>query len=98
MKLRDELTSDFAGLLLDSVRDNGWMTCVSNDAGINRMRMNRKGIGQLRVHQMLRLLVVVCYHSSRHSDKHFLALWWKLGQQIVAMADSDSYLDFVEKK
>ena len=98
MKLRDELTIDFAGLLLDSVRDNGWLTCVSNDAGINRVHLNRKGIGQLRVHQVLRLLVVVCYHTSRHSEKLFMAIWWRMGQRIMAMADSDNYFDFVERR
>lgn len=96
MRLRDQLTSDFAGLLLDSVKDNGWLTSVTNDAGIYRGKMNRKGIGQLRVHQLLRLLVALSYHYSRRSDKLFMALWWKLGLMIEDMADSDSYYDFVD--
>ena len=98
MKLRDKLTSDFVGLLLDSVRDNGWTTCVSNDASINRKYMNRAGIGRLRVHQLLRLLVALCHHSSRRSEKMFLGMWGKLGQMIVAMADSEHYYDFVDEK
>ena len=97
MKLRDELTSNFAGLLLDTVNDNGLKTCVSDDAGINRTKTNRRSIGQLRVHQLLRLLVALCHHCSRHSEKLFLAMWWKLGLMIVAMADSEHYFDFVDE-
>mgnify|MGYP006916090441 CR=1 FL=1 len=96
MRLRDELTSDFAGLLLDTLDGNGLKTCVSDDASINRKRMNRRGIGQLRVHQLLRLLVALCHHCSRHSEKLFLGVWWKLGLMIVAMADSEQYFDFVD--
>jgi hypothetical protein len=97
MKLREKLTSDFAGLLLDTVKDNGWLTCVSDDASINRRRMNRKGIGQLRLHQVLRLLVALCHHCSRHSEKQFLGLWWKLGLMIAAKADNENYFDFVDE-
>ena len=98
MKLKDKLTGDFVGLLLDSVRDNGWTTCVSNDASINRKHINRAGIGGLRVHQLLRLLVALCYHCSRRSEKLFSGMWWKLEQVIVAMADSEHYYDFVDEK
>lgn len=98
MKLRDKLTSDFAGLLLDNVRNNGWLTCVSNDASINRGKMNRRGIGQLRLHQVLRLLVALCHHSSRRSEKLFMALWWKLGLMILAMSDNEHYYDFVDER
>ena len=98
MKLRDELTSDFVGLVLDEVRDNGWLTSVSDDACINRKRMTRKGIGLLRVHQLLRVLVALCHHSGRRSEKLFLHLWWKLGMTIMTMADSEQYYDFVDER
>ncbi len=97
MKQREKLTSDFAGLLLDFVKDNGWLTAVSDDAGINRKKMTRKGIGLLRVHQLLRMLVALCYHSSRRSDKLFLALWWELGRIITALADGMDYYDLVDE-
>ena len=98
MKLRDELTSDFAKLLLDTMEDNGLKTCVTNDAVINRKKMYRRGIGMLRVHQLLRLLVALCHHSSRRSEKLFLSMWWKLGMLIVAMAESEHYYDFVDER
>ena len=98
MKLKSELRSNFVGLLLDEVKDNGWLTCVSDDACINRKQMTRKGIGMLRVHQLLRLMVALCHHSSRHSGKRFMALWWKLGLMVIAMADNDHYYDYVDER
>lgn len=98
MRLREKLTSDFVGLLLDSVKDNGFLTCVSEDAGINRRKMNRIGLGQLRVHQMLRLLVAMSHHCSRRSEKMFMGLWWQLGLMIMDMSDNETYYDFVDER
>ena len=99
MRLRDKLTSDIAELLLDAMRNNGWLTNVTDDAGIYRKKMNRRGIGQLRVHQLLRLLVALCFHSSRRSRLIFIQLWAKMGQIISEMADdADRYDEFLKDK
>jgi hypothetical protein len=87
MLLREQLTRDFAGLLLDSIRDNGLKTSVSDDAGINRNSLNRKGLAEMKLHQLLRLLVALCHHQSRFSAQTFFKLWMKMGKVIYQMAD-----------
>lgn len=89
MKRRDFLTSEFTAMLLSQIRDNGFLTAVSNDASINRTKMNRTGFAKLRVHQLLRILVALSFHLSRRSPKAFLAMWWQLGLLIQAMSEDD---------
>lgn len=97
MLLREQLISDFVGLLLDSVRNNGWLTHVSDDAGINRKKMNRKGLASMPLGTILRLILALCHHLNRRSPKDFMALWWKLGLVIQIMED-EHYWDLIDER
>ncbi len=91
MLLREKLTSDVAGLLLDSIRDKGLTTAVSEGAGINRKYFNRRGLSKLTMPRLLRLLVALCFHQTRRSEKVFWAMWWKIGTIIIQMSDDHFY-------
>ena len=55
--LRDELTSDVAGIILEYLRSvKGRLTEVSNLSGINRREINRKGLSKMRMNRLMRLV------------------------------------------
>ena len=55
--LRDELTSDVAGIILEYLRSvKGRLTEVSNLSGINRRELNRKGLSKMRMNRLMRLV------------------------------------------
>lgn len=76
-------------MLLGKIRDNGFLTAVSNDASINRTQMNHTEFAKLRCYQLLRILVALSFHLSRQSPKAFLTMWWQLGLLIQAMSEDD---------
>ena len=71
--LRDELTSDVAGFILEYLRSvKGRLTEVSNLSGINRREINRKGLSKMRMSRLMRLvytmqLVMPPYKCGRRS-------------------------------
>jgi hypothetical protein len=88
MLLREQLTSSVSGLLLENIRDNGWLTAISNDAGINRSKLNKRGLAKMPLDQLVRLLVAISYHNSRRSSKMFYSNWCKLGQFICQVSEN----------
>lgn len=82
--LREKLAREFAGVVIDKVRNNGWLTEVSEDIGINRREFNRKGLADMRLHRLLRILIALEW---RLNPKGFMKLWLSLGSMIVEMAE-----------
>ena len=88
--LRDELTSDVAGIILEYLRSvKGRLTEVSNLSGINRRELNRKGLAKMRMSRLMRLvytmqLVMPPYKSD--------AMWQKILEKVREYAD---YYDFI---
>jgi len=44
MLLREQLTSEFVGQVLDDMKNNGWLTQISDEVGVNRRELTRKGL------------------------------------------------------
>ena len=70
MMLKQQLTSEVAGIILDHVRETkGRLTLISDATRINRKHFTVRGFSQLRVHQMLRIVyalaVVMRYEDYR---------------------------------
>jgi len=56
-KLKDQLTSDVAGIILRYVRSHkGRLTEISNDSRINRREFNVRGFSRMKLHRILRIL------------------------------------------
>lgn len=56
-KLKDQLTSEVAGIILRHVRTpKGRLTEISDDSKINRKDFNVHGLSQMKLHRFLRIL------------------------------------------
>jgi acyl-[acyl carrier protein]--UDP-N-acetylglucosamine O-acyltransferase len=88
--LRDELTSDVAGIILESLRSvKVRMTEVSNLSGINRRELNRKGLSKMRMNRLMRLVyTMTLVMPPKASD----AMWKKIIEKVREYAD---YYDFI---
>ena len=53
MILREKLASDFAGIILGVVRNNGWLTEISDTVGINRKHFCRKQMSVMQLHRIM---------------------------------------------
>ena len=71
MMLKQQLTSEVSGIILDHVRETrGRLTLISDATRINRKHFNVRGFSQLKVHQMLRIiyaLAVVMTNDEFHT-------------------------------
>ena len=88
--LRDELTSDVAGIILEYLRSvKGRMTEVSNLSGINRREINRKGLAKMRMSRLMRLVYTMqLVMPPKASD----TMWQKIIEKVREYAD---YYDFI---
>ena len=88
--LRDELTSDVAGIILEYLRSvKGRLTEVSNLSGINRRELNRKGLSKMRMNRLMRLVyTMTLVMPPKASD----AMWQKIFEKVREYAD---YYDFI---
>lgn len=88
--LRDELTSDVAGIILEYLRSvKGRLTEVSNLSGINRREINRKGLAKMRMNRLMRLVYTMqLVMPPKVSD----AMWQKIIEKVREYAD---YYDFI---
>jgi hypothetical protein len=82
--LREKLANDFAGMILDCVKNNGWLRSVSEDIGINRDEFNRKDISNMKLRRVIRILVSLAFHLD---PKRWLKLWMQLGSLIFEMEE-----------
>ena len=56
-QLKDQLTSEIAGIILRYVRNRkGRLTEISNDSRINRKEFNVRGFANLKLHRLLRVI------------------------------------------
>ena len=56
MKLKEQLTSEVAGIILKYVKaEKGRLTRISEDARINRKEFNIRGLSKMRLHRQMRL-------------------------------------------
>lgn len=93
MKLREQLVSDFAGIVIGTVKDNGWLTHISNEVGINRREFNRKGMSKMKLHRLLRILTALAW---RMPWKRFRGVWMTLGEIIYEMGN-DHFPEFCDE-
>ena len=94
--LRDELTSDVAGIILESLRSvKGRMTEVSNLSGINRRELNRKGLSKMRMNRLMRLVYTMqLVMPPKASD----AMWQKIHDKVREYADYYDYILLDERR
>ena len=94
--LRDELTSDVAGVILESLRSvKGRMTEVSNLSGINRRELNRKGLSKMRMNRLMRLVyAMLLIMPSKKSD----AMWQKILEKVREYANYYDYILLDERR
>ena len=88
MLLREQLVSDFAGIILGCVRNNGWLTDISENVGINRKEFNRKKFSSMQLHRVLRIVAGLAWKMSWY---RFSIVWMKLGELIFKMGDQQFY-------
>ena len=88
--LRDELTSDVAGIILEYLRSvKGRMTEVSNLSGINRREINRKGLSKMRMNRLMRLVYTMTLVMPPKASE---AMWQKIIEKVREYVD---YYDFI---
>ncbi len=68
--LKDQLTSEVAGIILDRVRESkGRVTEISDLCRINRRELNVRGLSRMKLHRLLRIVyalaVVLRYEEYR---------------------------------
>lgn len=90
MTLKQQLTSEVAGIILDTVREKrGRLTEISDLCKINRSKFNVRGFSQLRVHQMLRIVyalaVILNYEDYR-------AMMTRIARAIEDFSDEYDYM------
>lgn len=86
--------SDFAGIILGSVKNNGWLTEISDEVGINRKEFNRKRLAKMPLHRLLRILTGLAW---KMSWSKFSIVWIALGKLIFDMGDQQFY-EFCDEK
>ena len=94
--LRDELTSDVAGIILESLRSvKGRMTEVSNLSGINRRELNRKGLSKMRMNRLMRLVyTMTLVMPPKASD----AMWQKIIEKVRDYAKDFDFILLDERR
>ena len=94
--LRDELTSDVAGIILENLRSvKGRLTEVSNLSGINRRELNRKGLAKMRMNRLMRLVyAMLLIMPSKKSD----AMWQKILEKVREYANYYDYILLDERR
>ena len=94
--LRDELTSDVAGIILENLRSvKGRLTEVSNLSGINRRELNRKGLAKMRMNRLMRLVyAMLLIMPPKKSD----AMWQKILEKLREYANYYDYILLDERR
>ena len=94
--LRDELTSDVAGIILENLRSvKGRLTEVSNLSGINRRELNRKGLSKMRMNRLMRLVyAMLLIMPPKKSD----AMWQKILEKVREYANYYDYILLDERR
>lgn len=94
--LRDELTSDVAGIILEYLRSvKGRLTEVSNLSGINRREINRKGLAKMRMSRLMRLVYTMqLVMPPKASD----AMWQKIIEKVREYANYYDYILLDERR
>ena len=88
MLLREKLVSDFAGIVLGCVKNNGWLTEISETVGINRKQFNRKQLAKMKLNRVLRILTGLAW---KMSWLKFSIVWMALGKLIYKMGDQQFF-------
>jgi hypothetical protein len=94
--LRDELTSDVAGIILENLRSvKGRLTEVSNLSGINRRELNRKGLAKMRMNRLMRLVyAMLLIMPPKKSD----AMWQKILEKVREYAKDFDFILLDERR
>ena len=94
--LRDELTSDVAGIILEYLRSvKGRLTEVSNLSGINRREINRKGLAKMRMSRLMRLVYTMQLVMPPYKSE---AMWQKIIKKVREYADYYDYILLDERR
>ncbi|MDE5784572.1 MAG: hypothetical protein K2H97_09680 [Prevotella sp.] len=94
MMLREKLVSDFAGIILGAVRNNGWLTEISDGVGINRRNFNRRKLAKMPLHCVLRILTGLAWKMSWCK---FCVAWMALGKLIYEVGDRQ-FFEFSDER
>ncbi len=65
MSVKEKLTSECSGIILEEVRVKGRTTLISDESGINRKYLNRKMFRRLRFFRVIGLLYCTASWMSR---------------------------------
>lgn len=95
MLLREKLVSDFAGIILGAVKNNGWLTDISEAVGVNRGHFNREKMSKMQLHRVLRILTGLAW---KMTWLKFSIIWMALGKVIYEMGDQQFYEMCDEKR
>lgn len=93
MLLRDKLVSDFVEIILDSVKNNGWLTEISDAVGINRNKFTPDKMSRMKLFCVLRILTGLAWQMSQ---EQFSTLWMALGKLIFEMGEQH-YFEFCDE-
>jgi len=88
--LKDQLTSEVAGIILDRVRESkGRVTEISDLCRINRRELNVRGLSRMKLHRLLRIVyslaVIMRYEEYR-------AMMEQISRTIENFSDNYDYL------
>ena len=87
--LKDELTSNVAGIILHHVKETkGRLTEISDLCGINRKEFNRRGLAKMKLHRLLRLVYALTLVLSY---RQFDAMWQEILDEIRKFSDDYDY-------
>ena len=94
--LRDELTSDVAGIILENLRSvKGRLTEVSNLSGINRRELNRKGLSKMRMNRLMRLVYTMTLVMPPNKSD---AMWQKILEKLREYAKDFDFILLDERR
>ena len=90
MKLKQQLTHEVAGIILDTVREKkGRLTEISDLCRINRKHFNVKGFSQLRMHQLLRVVYALAVVLNYEDYRDMMA---RIARTIESYSDEFDYM------
>lgn len=93
MSVKDKLTKDLVGMIVDMISSTGKKTYISDEAKVNRKFFTRNHLHRMKLHVFIRALFFCAVWTGRDE---FQALGEEIFDKIWAVADEHEY-DFYEE-